>query len=427
MASSSRNVALYFACQALIAGTTSLLVAASAIVGAALAPDPRLATLPAAVQQLATFLVTYPASHIMARAGRRAGFSIGAALGVAGGAAATLGVVRGSLGLLCAGTALVGGHAGFATFYRFAAAESVPPARRERAVGWVMSAGVLAAVLGPWLASRTRELWAPAFAGCFALLLAMALVSLVLVQLLAPPAAPPAVGRGRAPLREVARRPAFATFTAAAMISGAAMVFVMTATPLAMASCHHGFDATAHVIQWHVLAMFAPSFLTGRLVARFGVAQVVLAGLVLCAAAAGANAAGTSLAHFQIGLALLGLGWNFAFIGVTTTLAQVAPEDRAAAQGLNDLLVFSAVAVASLLAGVIEHAAGWRALNLGVLPVIALVGLGVARHVSPGPRARAGASRAGAPRARRRPGRRAGPRAPRCAGSGRARSRGPRG
>jgi MFS family permease len=162
------------------------------------------------------------------------------------------------------------------------------------------------------------------------------------------------------------------------MASGATMVFVMTATPLAMAGCHHGFDHTAGVIQWHVIAMFAPSFVTGRLVARFGASQVVLAGLLLCASAAVTNASGTSVAQFQIGLILLGLGWNLAFIGVTTRLTRVAPEERAAAQGLNDLLVYSAVAIASLLAGVVEHTAGWRVLNLAVLPILTVVGLGIA-------------------------------------------------
>lgn len=393
---SSRNVALYFSCQALVASSTSLLVATAAIVGAALAPDPRLATLPAALQQLGTFLTTYPASHVMARVGRRAGFSLGAVLGGLGGAAATLGVLRGSFAMFCAGTALIGGHAGFATFYRFAAAESVPPERRERALGWVMSAGVVAAFLGPWLASRTRDLWPTAFAGCFAMLFVLALASTALLQLLRVPAvesaAQPGARVSRQPLRDVVRRPGFASFTAAAMVSGATMVFVMTATPLAMAGCHHGFDHTAGVIQWHVMAMFAPSFATGRLVARVGAAPVVLAGLVLCAAAAAVNASDTSLRHFQIGLALLGLGWNLAFIGTTTTLARAAPEDRATVQGLNDLLVFSAVAIASLLAGVIEHAAGWRALNLAVLPVLGLVGVAIASriHVTPASRRRVG-------------------------------------
>lgn len=397
---SSRNVALYFACQALVASTTSLLVATAAIVGAALAPDPRLATLPAALQQLGTFVTTYPASHAMARLGRRAGFSLGAGLGVLGAAAATLGVLRGSFAVLCAGTALIGGHAGFATFYRFAAAESVAPERRERALGWVMTAGVVAAFLGPWLASRTVDLWPTAFAGCFAMLLVLALASAALLQLLrapaaehaVPPGAQPGGGMNRSPLRAVVREPGFARFTAAAMVSGASMVFVMTATPLAMAGCHHGFDRTTGVIQWHVMAMFAPSFVTGRLVARAGAPAVVLAGLALGAAAAAVNATGTSLGHFQIGLVLLGLGWNLAFIGTTTTLARAAPEDRATVQGLNDLLVFSAVAIASLLSGVVEHAAGWRALNLAVLPALGLVGLAIASggHVIPASRRRAG-------------------------------------
>jgi MFS family permease len=378
MTSSSRNVALYFACQALVASSTSLLVAESAIVGALLMPDPRLATLPAALQQLATFLTTYPASHVMARVGRRAGFSVGAVLGLLGGAATTLGILRGSFVLFCAGTALVGGHVGFATFYRFAAAESAPPARRERALGWVMSAGVLAAFLGPWLASRTKDLWSTAFAGSFALLFVMALASLVVLQFLGASAAQPASGWNRASLRDVVRKPGFLTFTAAGMVSGATMVFVMTATPLAMAGCHHGFGPTAQVIQWHVVAMFAPSFVTGRLIARFGVSQIVLGGLTLCAAAAIVNASGTSVPHFQIGLFLLGLGWNFGFLGVSTTLARVAPQERATAQGLNDLLVFSAVAIASLLSGLVEHTAGWRALNLAVLPLLAIVGVAVA-------------------------------------------------
>jgi MFS family permease len=382
--SSSRNVALYFACQALAASSTSLLAATSAIVGAMLAPDPRLATVPAALSQLATFATTYPASHLMARLGRRAGFSLGAALGVLGGAAATLGVVHRSFLGFCAGLVLTGGQAGFATFYRFAAVESARPDRRERALGWVMSAGVLAAFLGPWLARRASTVGSTAFAGtfggAFVALLAMAVVSLGLLQLLGATAAPVASDRPRAALRDIARKPAFLRFAVAGMVSGATMVFIMVVTPLAMADCHHGFDRTAGVIQWHVLAMFAPSFVTGRLVARFGAPQIVRGGLGLCAAAAIVNATGTSVLHFQIGLILLGLGWNLAFLGVTTAVARVAPEERAAAQGLNDVLVFSAVALASLAGGVVEYTAGWRALNLAVLPLLAGAGLALIRR-----------------------------------------------
>jgi MFS family permease len=373
----SRNIWLYFACQALVASNSSLLVAESAIVGAALAPDPRLATLPVAMQQLMTLLVTYPASRLMSRAGRRAGFSLGAVFGMAGGALTTLAIVRGSFELFCAGSALVGGYVACATFYRFAATESVAPERRERAVAWVMSAGVLAAFLGPALASRTKDAWSTEFAASYALIFVMAVVALALLQFLrAPPPAESA--RAAVPAREILRMPSFLVHAGAGVVASAVMVFVMTATPLAMASCHHGFDSTAQVIQWHVVAMFAPSFFTGRLIARFGAAQVVLSGLFLCALCAVVNVSGTSVAAFQVALVLLGLGWNFAFIGVTTMLARVRPEERAAVQGLNDLLVFAAVAVVSLLAGVVEHTAGWRGVNLAVLPPLGLAALAIA-------------------------------------------------
>lgn len=372
----SRNIWLYFACQALVASNTSLLVAESAIVGALLAPDPRLATVPAALQQLITLLTTYPASRLMGRVGRRVGFSLGAVLGMAGGALATLAIVRGSFALFCAGIALVGGYVGFATYYRFAATESVEPARRERAVGWVMSAGVLAAFLGPWLAGKSKDVWSTEFAASYALLFAMALLALLLLQFLRVPP-PQATARASASMRDIARKPSYLIFIGAGVAASATMVFVMTATPLAMAGCHHSFGHTAQVIQWHVVAMFAPSFFTGRLVARFGAAQVVLAGLLLCALCAAVNASGTSLSHFHAGLVLLGLGWNLAFIGVTTMLSRAQPEERATVQGLNDLLAFSAVAVGSLLSGVIEHTAGWRAVNLSILPVLGLAALAI--------------------------------------------------
>jgi MFS family permease len=381
----SRNVGLYFACQALVASSNSLLVAESAMVGALLAPDARLATMPAAVQQLATFLTTYPASHLMARIGRRAGFSLGALFGLAGGGAATLGILRASFALFCLGSALIGVYVGFATYYRFAAAESAAPDRRERAVGWIMSAGVLAAFLGPWLAHQTQTLLSAAFAGSYALLAGMALLAVGVLQLVHPTETEVVPRVQRVPVREVLRRPGFLAFAAAGAVAGAAMVFVMTATPLAMRGCHHGFEHTTRVIQWHVLAMFAPSFVTGRLIARFGAAQVVLVGLVLCAAASVVNLAGTSVPHFTIGLFLLGLGWNLAFIGGTTALTHARPEERATVQGLNDLLIFSAVTVASLLSGVVEATAGWAALNVAVLPLLAVVGVGVASRLRAAP------------------------------------------
>ncbi len=377
--SPSRDTWLYFACQALVSTSNGLLVAASALVGASLAGDPRLATMPVALQHVATLLTAYPASHLMAAIGRRSGFSLGALAGMAGAALATAAVMRGSFALFCAGSFLVGCYLGFANFYRFAAVESAAPERRERALGWVMSSGVLAAFIGPWLASATRGAWSIEFAATYAALFIVAVLALLLLQLLRAPAR---VGALPDPPGRARTAPAsFAVAVAAGMVSNAAMVFVMTATPLAMSACHHAFDHTATVIQWHVVAMYAPSILTGRLVARLGAPRVVIAGLLLCAMAALVNASGTSVAHFCAGLVLLGLGWNLAFIGVTAMLAQAAPDRRATVQGLGDLMMFSAVALASLLAGVIQHVGGWPAVNLAILPPLALVALVIATRL----------------------------------------------
>lgn len=381
MSGSSRSVGIYFACHALLATATMLLVVESPLVGAALASDPRLATLPAALQQVTTLAATYPASQLMARVGRRSGFSIGAVLGVLGGVVTAIAVLRESLSLFCAGTALVGAYVAFAPFYRFAAAESAGPDRRERALSWILSAGVLAALLGPWLARRTVDLWTTPFVGSFALLSAMALMALLALQFLQPqpPVAEPE--RRRVPLRAIASRRSFRVPAGAMIVASAVMVFMMTATPLAMASCHHGFDHTARVIQWHVVAMYAPSLVTGRLVTRFGASQITLAGLSLCAVAALVNASGTSVPVFHVGLLLLGLGWNLAYIGGTTLVSRGAPEERATVQGLTDLLVISAVSFASLLAGLVQQTAGWLFVNVVALPPLVLIGLAIAAHL----------------------------------------------
>ena len=375
-ARSSRDTWLYFACQALVSTSNGLLVAASAIVGASLAHDPRLATVPVALQHLATLLTAYPASHLMAAIGRRAGFSLGALAGAAGAALATAAVLRGSFALFSAGSFLIGCYLGFANFYRFAAVESAAPERRERALGWVMTSGVLAAFIGPWLAKVTRGAWSIEFAATYGALLGVTVVALLLLQLLRAPAI-----IVEPPLPRRTSSGSFAVAVAAGMVANAAMVFVMTATPLAMSACHHGFHHTATVIQWHVVAMYAPSILTGRLVGRWGAPPVVIAGLLLCALAAITNASGTSVAHFCAGLVLLGLGWNLAFIGVTAMLSQAAPDRRATVQGLGDLLMFSAVALASLFAGVVQHVGGWPAVNLAILPPLALVVLVIATRL----------------------------------------------
>lgn len=382
MSRSSLNLSLYFVCQVLAVSSSSIMVTESSLVGARLATDLRLATLPAALLPLATLLTIFPAAQIMARVGRRAGFSVGAALGLLGGAIATLAILRASFALFCGGICCVGAYNGFATFYRFAATESVEPERREQALAWVMSAGVLAAVLGPWLANATQGVWSVAFAASYALLSAMALLALFCLQFLHVPALQAASMRTGVAAGALLRRPPFLLAAVAAMVAGSGMTFIMTAVPLAMSACHHGFESTALVIQWHVMAMFAPSFITGRLISRFGSQQVVLAGLLLFATCAVVHVSGTSVAHFWAGHILLGLGWNFAFLGATTLLSRAhAPEEQATAQGLNDVLVFSSVALSSLLVGAVQHTAGWRAVNLAILPPVAVVALAIAAHL----------------------------------------------
>jgi MFS family permease len=378
-ARASLNPWLYFACQVLAASSMSFLVATSAIVGASLTHDPRLATLPLGLLYLATLLVTLPASHLMAALGRRAGFTIGALCGLAGGALGAVAITSGSFALFCAASALSGAYFGFTTFYRFAAAESAEPERRERALGWIMTAGMVAAFLGPFVARSSKDAWSSEFAASYALLGAMGALALVLLQFLRRPpkqAAPP-TATPRAP----GRASSFPIAIAVGMVASAAMMFVMTATPLAMAGCHHGFDSTADVIQWHVLAMYGPSFVTGRLISRFGASPIVLAGLLACAASAAVHLGGDTLAHFHVGLVLLGLGWNLAYFGSTTMLAAAAPDRRATVQGVGDLLISSAIAVAAILAGWVAHVGGWRAVNLAALPPVGLLAVVIAAHL----------------------------------------------
>jgi MFS family permease len=375
-----RNVGLLAAGQALAMTAGSVIATTSALVGHMLAADPALSTLPAALQVTASMLATIPASLLMRRAGRRLGFSIGGALGVAGGLVGAYAIVHAGFALFCLGSACFGASLGFVTFYRFAAADEGDERRRNRAISLVMAGGVAAAIVGPELAKWSQNLLAPyTFAGCFLAIAALNAGALVLAQPLRLPLLTVAERRdsGR-PLRVIARQPAFLIAVLGAMIAYAVMTLVMTATPLAMLACGFQFGATAFVIQWHALGMFAPSFFTGQLINRFGVLRVMGVGAALLLACVGVNLSGLELAQFWGGLVLLGLGWNLLFIGATTLLTQTyAPAERAKVQALNDFLVFGLAAAASFLSGAIHSRIGWGAVNLVVIPpvLIVLVGL----------------------------------------------------
>ena len=375
-----RNILLLALCQAVMMTGGSLLITSSAVVGAILTDERALATLPLALQFLASMFTSIPASFAMRRWGRQAGFLFGAAVGAAGGGIAAWAIWLGDFWLFCLGTSLVGVFNGFGIYFRFAAVDAAPEFYKARAISYVMAGGVLAAFAGPNLANLAREaIPAASFAGSYAaLVLLYGIAMLALLGVKIPRL--PAVARhesGR-PLLQILRQPVFMVALLGATLGYGVMSLVMTATPLAMQGCGLPFSDSAFVIQWHVFAMFAPSFVTGTLIRRFGVLAVMLWGAGCYAATVLINLNGVTIEHFWSALFLLGIGWNFLFIGGTTLLTEAyRPEEKAKAQALNDFLVFTTVSLSSLSAGALQYYYGWEAVNYGVIPLIAVIFLAV--------------------------------------------------
>ena len=358
---------------------SSLLITSSALVGAMLTDERALATLPLALHFLASMFTSIPASLTMRRWGRRAGFLFGAAIGALGGAIAAWAIWLGDFWLFCLGTVLVGVFNGFGIYFRFAAVDAAPDFYKARAISYVMAGGVVAAFAGPNLAGWAREVIpAASFAGSYAalvLLFGLAMLALLGVKI---PVQSAAVRQGGRTMLQLLRQPVFLVALLGATLGYGVMVLVMTATPLAMQGCGMPFDDSAFVIQWHVFAMFAPSFFTGALIKRFGVLTVMLWGALCYVGTVLINLNGITLDHFWSALFLLGLGWNFLFIGGTTLLTEAyRPEEKAKAQALNDFLVFTVVSLSSLSAGALQFHYGWEAVNLGVIPLIGSIVIAV--------------------------------------------------
>ncbi len=367
------TVWLLFFCQALMNATMVGQVAMGALIGHSLAEDKALATLPMAVQMTAVMAASIPASFLFARFGRRAGFVLGACLSIAGSLTFAAGVWQGDFVLYCAGAIPAGLGFGIAQHYRFAAAEVAPPAFRARAIALVMAGGVLSAIFGPELVKHTRELAAPAlFLGTYLVIACLPPIVLLLLSIAELPPPPPRP-KTRTPLIEILRRPAFIAAAGSGLVAYGTMNLVMTSTPIEMMLCGFGIDASATVIQIHALLMFAPGFVTGRLIQRFGIRPIIVTGALLSAGCVAASVAGTSFAHFSIALGLLGIGWNFMFVGATALLATShTPEERVRAQAANDFIVFGTVACTAFLSGAVHAKAGWAMLNLALLPALAL-------------------------------------------------------
>jgi len=373
----ARRNALVLAAALAIGGAASpIIVSMAGLAGFYLLGDDKsLATLPVTFYILGIAAGSYPAAMIMRRIGRRPGFQAGAVVTMAGGALSAYGVIVSDFWLLCLGTGLTGMGNSFVQQYRFAAADTASDAFRPKAISWVLAGGVITGVVGPQIVIFTKDALDPIpFAGAFLALIVLGAAGLVILSFLRiPKPAPVEAGGGGRPLMEIVSQSRFVVSVICAIASYGLMSLVMTATPLAMVACDHSQTDATLGIQWHVIAMFAPSFFTGALIARFGHVRVIAAGLVLLAGCGVVALNGLTLAHFWVALVLLGVGWNLGFIGATAMLTETYyPEERARVQGLNDFLVFGFQAFASLMSGAMLNAYGWSAVNIVIFPVVVL-------------------------------------------------------
>lgn len=369
------NVLLLAGSQTLVQSASVLAITIGALVGGLLAPDQSLATMPIAAIVLGTVVASIPSAVFMRRVGRRTGFLTGACIGLVGAMVAAFAVYKASFALFVAGHALFGVYQAFANYYRFAAGEAAAPDFKSRAISWVIAGGVIAAILGPLLAYWPRELFpAHPFLGSYLAQAGLGILALfVLAQLRMPELSAAAITAPQRSRRELLRQPAFVVAVLGSAIGYAVMLLVMTATPVAMVESGYKVGDAVRVIQWHVLAMFAPSFFTGALISRFGAPAMMAVGFGLLIGHVAIALSGDALVHFGAGLVLLGLGWNFSFVGGTTLLTSAYREsERVRAQAINDFVVFGIVAVASLSSGWLYHRFGWQTLNLVALPLLAI-------------------------------------------------------
>ena len=372
------NVTVLALAQALFMSVQGMGIAATPLAAYMLlgADEKWLATVPIFLVHLSIMGTTIPASLLMAAIGRRAGFSLGAILGVAAGVVGYMAMYERSFPLICLSTVLQGMQAAFFWYFRLAAADASEPAFRAKAISLVMAGGVIAGFLGPQTAKWTVDWLAPVtFAGVYVAMAVFSVAVLFLIQFLQIPrltAAERAAG-GR-PMTEIARQPTYRVALAASVCGYAVMTLTMTATPLAMLACGFGFGDSATVIQAHIIAMFLPSFFTGHLIARVGVLPVVATGGLIEFGCAIVNLAGVDFTNFLIANVLVGLGWNFCFVGGSTLLtATYTPAERAKVQASHDFVVYASTATAAALSGVLQAKAGWTVINLAALPLMAAV------------------------------------------------------
>jgi MFS family permease len=381
--SGTANVLRLAVAQALAGANSTVVFATGAVVGNALAPSPVLATLPLSIFVLGMAGCTLPAGVIARRHGRRAAFMAGTGCGVLVGLLSSLAIVTANFWLFCVAMVFGGAYAAVVFSFRFAAADCVPPARRPRALSAVMAGGVFAGVIGPQLVTATMNAWPPyLFAATFLAQAGVAALAALVLSGVRLPAPPPGHAAGGRPMGVILRQPRFVVAVICGAVSYLLMNFLMTAAPLAMRLCGHAQEDANLGLQWHVIAMYGPSFFTGRLITRFGAPRVVAAGLALTGLATLIGLAGIDVAHFWLALVVLGAGWNFGFVGASSMVLEChRPEERTRVQSVNDFIVFGLVALGSFSSGGLLTHYGWSTvLWVSFLPLaVAVAALAFAR------------------------------------------------
>jgi len=378
-----RNVTILVMAQAFLGAQMPMIFTIGGLAGQSLAPNPCFATLPISLIVLGSMVAATPLSAFMQRFGRRAGFFVGTTGGATGAAIGAYGLMQSSFTIFLIGSFFTGFYMSAQGFYRFAAADTASDAFRPKAISYVMAGGLASAIIGPQLVKATSQAMVIPFLGTYLTVIAVNVVGALLflgLDIPKPPKPSADAPRGRSRL-ELLREPRLAVAIICALVSYALMNLVMTSTPLAVVGCGFETGDAANVVTAHVLAMYIPSFFTGHLIARYGVERIMALGLMVLAGAGGVALMGVELEHFFIALALLGVGWNFGFIGATSMLAGAhAPEERGRVQGMNDLMVFGGVTMASLASGGLMNCSGgsvqdgWTAVNLAMVPFLALAG-----------------------------------------------------
>ena len=376
---SYRDIVLLACCQALLLVNNAGLISMNALIGYALTTDKTWASLGATTYVLGSALATMPASLWMEKVGRRRGFMTGSAIAIVGSSVAAIAVWLQSFPLFCAGTAIIGIYTAFGLQYRYAAAEVAAPEFKAKAISLVLAGGLVGGFLGPESTRWAKDLLGVPFVGSFVVMAVVAVFALaVQSRVHVPRPVHEAHAAGGRPLSEIVRQPVFVVAALAGGLGYGLMNLLMVATPLAMSFCSHPYSAAAFVIEWHVVGMYAPGFFTGSLIKRYGVLKVIVAGVAIVGACIAVALAGTTIAHFVVALALLGIGWNFMYVGGTTLLTEsYRPAEKAKTQGANDFIVFAIMGVSSLSSGALVSAAGWEAMNAGAVPVLVVVALAV--------------------------------------------------